>query len=319
MLITGGLITMGPYCEGCPESQIASSAEIYDPKTGKFTPTGSMSTPRSGHTATLLQDGRVFVLGGAAFGEIYEPKTGKFTQTRGPLHNADGSFASTLLTDGRVLVIGSVVEDPGKCGADAEIFNPATGKFTETGALLERMCPRELVRLKDGRVLVVGSNDGVAQSPEIYDPGSGRFGAVVTSRGVGGLDQPTDATLLEDGRVMIVGSWNQSSRDWIESYDPRTNTLSTVATSSDAPYDYGLSVLQDGRVLVVGNLFGEEVFDPRTSTLAPAGLPKLTDDEGGLCDPVGVVLPNGNVLLTGGEPCGDDISTTYSDAELYTP
>ena len=66
-----------------------ASAELFDPKTGTFSPTGSMHDPRAWYTATLLADGRVLVAGGDsenwaydgpfnASAEIYDPATGTF-------------------------------------------------------------------------------------------------------------------------------------------------------------------------------------------------------------------------------------------------
>jgi hypothetical protein len=65
------LITGGDY-----GGDDLATAEIYDPATGRFSPTGSMTVGRSSHTAALLDDGRVLIEGGGPDGtsaEIYWP------------------------------------------------------------------------------------------------------------------------------------------------------------------------------------------------------------------------------------------------------
>ena len=102
VLVTGGY--NGSYI---------ASAEIYDPATGAWTATGSMATPRGGHSATRLADGRVLVAGGSngsafvASAEIYDPATGTWTAT-GSMATPRYGHTATRLADGRVLVAGGV-------------------------------------------------------------------------------------------------------------------------------------------------------------------------------------------------------------------
>jgi hypothetical protein len=138
-------------------SHSQSSAEIFDPKTATFSPTGSPSDLGSGHTATLLADGRVLIVGGQpnrvsgvplASAELFDPATGTFIST-GPMAVARFDHTAVLLADGRVLVTGGrgmpsydggystsspfPLVDPSGWLTSAEIYDPVTGTFSPAG------------------------------------------------------------------------------------------------------------------------------------------------------------------------------------------
>jgi dipeptidyl aminopeptidase/acylaminoacyl peptidase len=157
-----------------------ASAEIYNPATGAFAFTDSMAVGRREHAAVALADGRVLVTGGYDYGlrraiasaEIYDPATGTFTYTDSLVTGRRGHRA-TLLPDGRVLITGGLYWSGGYLYAanTAEIYDPASGTFTATGAMTQYRHNHVAVLLSNGFVAVFGATSGnLNPGVELYKP-----------------------------------------------------------------------------------------------------------------------------------------------------
>jgi Kelch motif len=184
---------------------VLQSAEIFDPATETFSPTGSMAIPRLNAAAAPLPDGRVLVAGGSnqdhdslQSAEIFDPATGTFAPTGDLTVKRDGPAAAAPLPDGRVLVAGGFGPLP---LPSAEIFDPATGTFAPTGDLGVTRGSAAAAPLPDGRVLIGGGTLNTVA--EIFDPATGTFAAT------GSMTRPrydAAAATLSDGRVLVAGT-----------------------------------------------------------------------------------------------------------------
>jgi hypothetical protein len=218
--LTDGLALVAGGFSGATYLQ---SAELYDPATGNFSPTGPMGVPRIAAAAAPLPDGRVLVVGGfyndgggdhyQNSAEIYDPGTAGWSPT-GSMSVPRFAPAVAPLPDGKVLVAGGYYYDGANHYLDtAEIYDPAAGSFSPTGALPEKLEAAAASPLPDGRVLVAGgiTSDGVTveQSAVLYDPSTGTFspGASMTSKRYAAAAAP-----LPDGRVLVAGGHDATTR-----------------------------------------------------------------------------------------------------------
>jgi WD40 repeat protein len=299
------------------------SGPDLSPGSGFWTATGSMVTPRSGHTATLLPSGKVLVAGGEsanvamASAELYDPNTRTWTVT-GPMVTPRSGHTATLLPSGKVLVAGGGTG----VNASAELYDPATGTWTVTGNMVVSRALHTATLLPDGRVLVAGGSDvtkplGIGGSPEIvataelYDPRSGTWsatGSMSTSR------RDHTATLLPDGTVLVVGGYRNADPgggdrgpeplDTAELYHPLRGVWTTTGAMDASMTDQGATLLPDGKVLVeYGTSELVKLYDPGNGRWADVPFPDL----GGFA--TATLLPDGTVLTTFAD----------RDVEIYDP
>ncbi len=263
---------------------LLDSAELWDPATATFSPTGSLAVAREWHSATLLLDGRVLIVGGRSYdgtlrsAEVWDPVSGTFSPG-GSLAEPRENHAAALLPDGRVLVAGGWnVEGASVTHASAEVWDPATGTFGPASPLSEARREASVTTLHDGRVFILGGDgaSGFLASAEIWDPGTEAF------ESTGSLPEARmwhTATLLEDGRVVVIGGWDVISEGLLvaQVWDPATGEFGPSGRLAEPRHNHTATLLPDGRVLVAGGQWSSieppyattEAWDPATGVFSP--------------------------------------------------
>ena len=233
-----------------------SSTELYDPVARAFESIGTtICNHGSRLTANAMADGRVLLVGGVGnprCAEIYDPETGDFSRV-GNLVADHWDHASALLGDGRVLIAGGFKSQNNSFMSHtvAEIYDPETESFSETGSLnLDRAVHRAAL-LPGGQVLIIGGNQrkpgefiGCMGAPELFDPTTGTFRAVA---GYPSSDCSATPTLLSNGNVLIT-----SEQRGAHLFDPQTGTFRTTGAMMEERGAHAATLLPTGEVLITG-------------------------------------------------------------------
>ena len=286
---------------------------------GTFTPTGSMVTPRMGHTATLLLDGRVLIAGGRtavpagldnfaplASAEIYDSETKTFSPA-GDMTVLRGHFVAALLPNGKVLFVGS---DAGQRVA-SEVYDPLTGTFSAAGSIAETpVTCNAATLLSSGKLLITTSTWWPPQgvTPYLYDPTSAAFAATGKYVTTDNLDEGINpvAVLLAAGKALTI--WESYKA---EVYDPDTATY--LLTGDPIPTGnegYSATLLPNGNVLIAGGDSNSinQLYDPADGNFTTTG-----DMKARRAGHTATLLSDETVLITGGG--SDPFAPTV--AELY--
>ena len=260
-----------------------NTAELYDPATGTWAMTGKMKEGRQQHSAVLLSDGRVLVSGGnidrtpcadvcvntITESELYDPSTDQW-KVVGEMTIARSFFTTDLLPTGKAIAVGGRVHT----GPDyfdyhaiawADLYDPATRKWSATGTMSISREDHSTSLLSNGQVLMMGGttvdfNGITVASAELYDSTTGAW--TTTGSMLQGRERFT-ATLLQNGQVLVAGGdyydgINGGFLSECELYDPGLGTWSATGSMATPRNGARAVLLPDGRVLIAG---GETDFN----------------------------------------------------------
>jgi hypothetical protein len=280
-----------------------------------FTPTGSMSVTRVYHTAILLNNGTVLIVGGypesgrepLASAELYDPATGTFSPTTGNMSTPRAQANAIRLNNGKVLISGGT--NATEAIVSAELYDPATGIFTPTGSMNTSRYGATVSLLNSGKVLIAGGWTGLIEpvtgsplnSAELYDPAAGTFSFTGSMTAFRCLHT---AALLNNGKVLVAGGYEWPNALYLTSaelYDPGAGIF-TAAGGMNAGREYPATVLlKNGKVLIAGGwnpsgvLVAAEVFDPAFDAFLATGSMNISR-----YGHTGTLLNDGKVLIAGG-------------------
>jgi len=229
----------------------------YGQSYGNWTEIDSLNIDRRGHAMVELPNDNVLVSGNAVDSiqsscEIYEMSTGEWRNTT-PMNIPRAHHNLVLLNSGKVLAIGGWREQ------SCELYDPVTETWTMTDSIPAfRSFGQSITTLKDGKILVTGGDyiDTVLwdvvylDNLDIYDPNTDKWSIGAPMK----ISRSWHtATLLNDGRMLVAGGYNDSLEiNECEIYDPQNNTWVTVSPMMVKRHTHAAILLNNGNVFVSG-------------------------------------------------------------------
>jgi len=316
-----------------PPSNGGTSAQLWNPNTGTFTPIPNNVTNMFCNAAVVLADGRVLAIGGHADwgvgvrnADIFNPITKQWTFVA-PMHYARWYPTATVLPDGRVFTISGSDTCESCIVSIPEIYDPVSNSWTAlTSAPFSVALYPFMFVLPDGRLLEAGATRALVgtrvlnintQTWTVVDP------------------NPRDghtAVMYEPGKIMKSGS----AADVNVSTAPAASTTFTLDMTQPSPTwqqtpnmafrraYHNLTLLPDGTVLATGggstkdgvnyanSVLAAEIWSPVTKTWSTLA----SMQTGRLYHGTSVLLLDGRVLVAGSGRAGPE---PQFNAEIFSP
>lgn len=287
-----------------------------------FSSAPTLEQGRFAHTATLLNNGSVLVVGGATSSTVL-PSTELLAagsaawHFSGSLNGARNYHSATLLASGKVLVAGG--QNGNTVLGTAEIYDPATGNWSSAGTLNTPRTHHAAVLLTSGQVMVIGGTSGngatTIATPELYDPATNSWtnAASATARWY------EAASLLPNGNVLVSGgaSSGKTALASADLYIPGLGWSGSVGGMITSRMGHSATALPTGAILVAGGFNGAntigtgEIYSVTSNSWLSAGTLGTAR-----WSHTSTLLSSGQVLVVGGF---DASNNPLASAEIFDP